>query len=620
MGKKLLMGNEAIALGAIRAGVRVVSGYPGTPSTEALETVAKNNDGSIYVEWSVNEKVALEVAAGAAVSGARAMATMKMVGLNVAADPLMSLNVVGVKGGMVVVVADDPGPISSQTEQDTRHFAKFAKLALFDPSTPEEAYTMIADAFEYSERYGVPVLFRPTTRICHSYASVDILPPLPGREPEGFEKSGRWVIFPRLSYVNKFKIEENLVKMRDDFSEYAKNILIMGKGKKGIASGGVSYAYTREALSMLGEDCRLLKVSTVPFAEKKALEFLDGLDEVLVIEELDPFIENELFLLCGKRNINVKIIGKQSGHTQTAGENTAGGIANVIKGFLGGCAQPVAASPTVPGAAGQANIATVVIPEETPKLPVRPPMLCAGCPHRASFYAVKEATKGISAVYTGDIGCYTLGNAMPLDMVDTCLCMGGGITMAQGLRRVSPETVHFAFIGDSTFFHSGVTGVINAAYNRTDMVVVILDNSTTAMTGGQPHPGTEITMMGTVTEKMSVEKVVSGLNVSKVIKVNPFDQQASMDAVREVIGLKGVRVLIFEALCIALDKPGEKLVVDKNKCNGCGVCIKKIGCPAVSMNGGKAEIAPALCTGCGVCAGLCAPKAIIKEAGGTGNV
>jgi indolepyruvate ferredoxin oxidoreductase alpha subunit len=406
------------------------------------------------------------------------------------------------------------------------------------------------------------------------------------------------------------KIEENLKKITEEFSDYEKNILTDGKGRKGVISGGVSYAYTREALSMIGAECKLMKVSTVPVPEKLILKFLEGLDEVLVAEELDPFIENELFRVCGMHNINVKILGKQSGHTQLAGENTAGAIAKAAAAFL------ELEAPVLTGT--QANIATMVLPEDTPALPVRPPMMCAGCPHRASFYAVKEATHGIKAVYTGDIGCYTLGNAMPLDMVDTCLCMGGGITMAQGLRRVSPDTVHFAFIGDSTFFHSGVTGVINAAYNRTDMVVVILDNSTTAMTGGQPHPGTERTMMGTATEKMSVEKVVSALNVSAVIKVNPFDQNAAKDAVRKVLGLKGVRVIIFEALCIVLDKPGEKLVIDASKCNGCGVCMKKLGCPAISPDGGKAKISPALCTGCGVCTELCKPGAIMK--GGDGNV
>ena len=336
MPKKLLMGNEAIARGAMRAGVRVVTGYPGTPSTEVLETVAKHNDGSVYVEWSVNEKAALEVAAGAAFAGARVMVTMKQVGLNVASDPLMSLNYIGVKGGMVIVVADDPGPISSQTEQDTRHFAQHAKLALFDPSTPEEAYIMIADAFACSEKYGAPVLFRPTTRVCHSCASVEILDDLPKSAPDGFVKDSKWVIFPRLAYANHFKIEKRLQAMRDEFSGYEKNILT-GSGKKGIASGGVSYAYTREALqtgALANADYKLLKIAAFPFPEKRALEFLRGLDEVLVIEELDPVIENELIYLCGLHHLNVKILGKGSGHIPVAGENTPDSVMKAIAGFL----------------------------------------------------------------------------------------------------------------------------------------------------------------------------------------------------------------------------------------------------------------------------------------------
>ncbi|MCL1930463.1 MAG: thiamine pyrophosphate-binding protein, partial [Treponema sp.] len=336
MRKKLLMGNEAIALGAMRAGVRVVTGYPGTPSTEALETAAKHNDGSVYVEWSVNEKAALEVAAGAAFAGARVMVTMKQVGLNVASDPLMSLNYIGVKGGMVIVVADDPGPISSQNEQDTRHFSQHAKLALFDPSTPEEAYTMIADAFAVSEKYGAPVLFRPTTRVCHSCASVEILDDLPKSAPAGFVKDSRWVIFPRLAYANKFNIIQNLKAMSDEFSAYEKNSL-SGSGNKGIASGGVSYAYTQEALQtgeLAHANYKLLKISTFPFPEKRALEFLQGLDEVLVIEELDPVIENELIRLCGLYHLNVKILGKGSGHITVAGENTPDSVMKAIAGFL----------------------------------------------------------------------------------------------------------------------------------------------------------------------------------------------------------------------------------------------------------------------------------------------
>ena len=590
MNKKLLMGNEAIALGALRAGVDFVSGYPGTPSTEVLETVAKNNDGSVYVEWSVNEKCALEVAAGASYAGARTMVTMKQVGLNVASDPLMSLNYVGIKGGMVIVVADDPGPISSQTEQDTRHFGKFAKLAVFDPSTPEEAYAMIADAFDYSEKYGRPVLFRPTTRVCHSCASVEILPDLERKTPEGFIKDSRWVIFPRLSYANHIIIEENLKKLSDDFSGYKQNI-ISGNGTKGIVSGGVSYLYTCEAIEKLDAKCKLLKISTYPFSKALALKFIEGLDEVLVIEELDPVIENELINLCGEKGIKLIIKGKLTGDIANAGENTVDAVTNAVAKFMSinynlGDSAPL------------------------PPLPIRPPTLCAGCPHRASFFAVKQAAKGKNSVFSGDIGCYTLGNSMPLDMVDTCLCMGAGITVAQGLHRIEPDTHNFAFIGDSTFFASGITGIVNAVYNKTDIIIVILDNSTTAMTGNQPHPGTGTTMMGDLSEKVSIYNIVSAIGISKIVRANPFDLKSSVDIIKELMDIGGVRVVLFEAPCIAIDKSGAPLTVNNNKCIGCKACITKLGCPAITMGGDKAVINKALCTGCNLCAQVCPTDAI----------
>ncbi|HEX3029800.1 MAG TPA: indolepyruvate ferredoxin oxidoreductase subunit alpha, partial [Clostridia bacterium] len=333
MAQELLMGNQAIALGAIRAGVGVVTGYPGTPSTEILETVAEKNLGSVYVEWSVNEKSALEVAAGAAYTGTRSMVTMKQVGLNVASDPLMSLAYIGVKGGMVVVVADDPGPISSQTEQDTRHFGIFSKLPVFDPSSPEEAYLMIGDAFEYSEKYNTPVIFRPTTRVCHGCSSIEIDDTRLDIKSEGFVKNPKWAIFPRLSYQNHLKIEERQPVLGEDFSSYRFNS-VSGSGKRGIATGGVSYAYVSEALSSLEADCRVFKVATPhPFPERLALEFLNGLDEVLVVEELDPVIEKELIYLCGKHNITLKVNGKLTGHMPRAGENTVDYVTKAVAEF-----------------------------------------------------------------------------------------------------------------------------------------------------------------------------------------------------------------------------------------------------------------------------------------------
>jgi indolepyruvate ferredoxin oxidoreductase alpha subunit len=595
----LLMGNEAIALGALRAGVTVAAGYPGTPSSEVLETLVKERRDGVYVEWSVNEKSAMEVGAGAAMSGARVLVTMKQVGLNVASDPLMSLNYVGVKGGMVVMVADDPGPISSQTEQDTRCFGRYAKLAVFDPSTAEEAYVMIADAFACSERIGRPVLFRPTTRVCHSYATVTLMEDRDVPRAEGFSKDGgRWVIFPRLAYANHIKIEETLKSLADEFSDYPGNIL-SGSGRLGIASGGVSWCYVQEAFRGVGEEHRLLKVSTLPFPVRLGEEFLRGLDEVLVVEELDPVIERELIFLSGVLGLNITVRGKLSGDMPNAGENTPDYVRDAIRKFLGTSGDHAVTS---------SKSAAEPVP---PALPVRPPTLCAGCPHRASFFAVKEAAAGHKAVFSGDIGCYTLGNALPLDMVDTCLCMGAGITVAQGINRVEPDTANFAFIGDSTFFHTGIPGVINAVYNGADIIVAVLDNSTTAMTGGQPHPGTGRSISGAPARRVSVSRVLSAIGVDDIQRVNPFDLPSAKAAVTRALAGRGVRAILFEGECVAVSRKHEnRCEVDEKICIGCSVCVKRLGCPALSIREKKAVIDQSSCTGCGLCKYVCPVRAI----------
>ena len=334
MKKRLIMGNEAIAWGAMKAGVRLVAGYPGTPSSEVLETIAKNNDGSIHVEWSANEKVAMEVAGAAAYAGARSLVTMKQMGLNVAADPLMCLNYVGVKGGMVVLTADDPGPISSQTEQDTRHFAQFAKMMVFDPSSPAEAYEMVQDAFEYSEKYGKPVFMRPTTRICHGYQTVEIDGEINTKQAEGFEKDPKWVIFPRLSYQNHIALEKKLVEMSEDLDGYRFNT-VTGTGKKGVICSGVGYEYVKEILGDR-EDIKVFKVATAnPFPEKLALRFLEGLSEVLAVEELDPVLEKAITYVAGKHQIPVKVYGKLTGTVANAGELSADLAAESLEQFLG---------------------------------------------------------------------------------------------------------------------------------------------------------------------------------------------------------------------------------------------------------------------------------------------
>lgn len=596
MKREYVMGNGAIALGAMAAGVNLVSGYPGTPSSEIIETISKYPHEGLHLEWSVNEKAALEVAASASYAGARTLVTMKQVGLNVASDPLMSLAYVGVKGGMVIVSADDPGPISSQTEQDTRRFAEFARIPVFDPTSPEEAFTMIQEAFAYSEKYKTPVLFRPTTRICHAYANIDVPEEFKPHAFEGFVKdSKRWVIFPRLSFANHAMIEKRNPEIGDDFSDNRMNFVNTDKPcEKVIFAGGVSYAYAREFLKDF-PDVKLCKIATpYPFPEKFALSCLKGAKSVMVLEELSPYIEENLLKLAGKKHLDLSVCGKLTGDVSVSGENSYENISLILSKFLG-----------IAAGKEQIDLSSV------PSLPVRPPVLCAGCPHRASFYAVKQAMKGKKSYFCGDIGCYTLGNAMPLDMCDTCLCMGAGVTMAQGFHWVDPkmEGAAFAFIGDSTFFASGMTGVVNAVYNEANVVICILDNSTTAMTGHQPHPGTGRNMMGDIVEKVSIENILRGIGLKFVETVDPLDLDKAVDTVKRAAAEKGVKAIIFKSPCIAIAKSTKKAEISE-KCIQCKKCIREIGCPAIVVENGKVMMDTNLCTGCNLCAQVCPVGAI----------
>lgn len=624
MHREFLMGNEAMAAGALAAGVNVVAGYPGTPSTEVLEAVARRRAEGVYVEWSVNEKAALEVAAGAAYAGARALVTMKQVGLNVASDPLMSLSYIGVKGGMVVLVADDPGPISSQTEQDTRTFAAYAKLPILDPSSPSEAYAMMGEAFGLSEELGCPVIVRPTTRVDHGYEDVEVADPEEWRvnEPEGFVRDpSRWVIFPALSVRAHAAIEARDAALAERLASYARNAMTQTAGpdarpRLGVATHGISATYVAENLSEK-DDVRVLRVATpYPFPEPLAAEFLDGLDEVLCVEELDPVIERALIATCGRRGINVKIRGKLTGDIQPSGENTVESVGHAIDVFLGREADDEPAAPgisprAVLQAEGRSCLSTGNCPAP-PTLPIRPPVLCAGCPHRASFYAVKKAMRGRKTLFCGDIGCYTLGNAQPLDMVDTCLCMGAGINIAQGVTHVEPDTAAFAFVGDSTFFASGITGVVNAFYNQANMTLVVLDNSTTAMTGHQPHPGTGRTMMGQVVEKVSIERVLRAIGLAVVETVDPLDHELAVETVRRVADEPGVKAIVFRSPCVVLARPKATSSVDAEKCVGCRLCVRELGCPALVPDAatGRVRIDAAQCTGCTLCEQTCPTHAI----------
>ena len=630
MHREFLMGNEAMALGALAAGVNVVSGYPGTPSTEVLETIRKRTPGNVYIEWSINEKSGMEVAAGAAYSGARSLVTMKQVGLNVAADPLMSLEYIGVKGAMVVLVADDPGPISSQTEQDTRTFAMFSKLPVFDPSTVQEAYDMMQAAFELSEKYHTPVFLRPTTRVDHGYESISVKDESEYRQndPEGFIKDPqRWVIFPRLSVRNHALIEERNEKLSAVFSELPYNTALPAEGEYrdkriGLVSHGSGYAILRDSLS---ESVRpaLLKIGTpFPFPEQLAAAFMKDVDEVLVIEELDPVLERALIYTCGKYGLHVKIHGKLDQSVKRSGENSVDEIRELIAAFAGRACLRDSSGAKPDGANGRADASAAGKAEDTsgnaqekqdnlPALPVRPPVLCAGCPHRASFYAVKQAMKGKKTIFCGDIGCYTLGNARPLDMCDTCLCMGAGINIAQGVWHVEPDTKAFAFVGDSTFFASGITGSVNGLFNQSDMTLCVLDNSTTAMTGHQPHPGTGQTMMGDVVDKVDIEATLRGIGVKTVETVNPLNLKEAVSTVRRVADEPGFKAIIFKYPCIVKFRPhGAPAHVDRDKCVSCRRCITELGCPGVIFKGGKAAIDPQQCTGCTLCEQVCPVGAI----------
>lgn len=631
MTKKLLMGNEAFAHAALEAGVRVVAGYPGTPSSEVIETVAKlraqGKAHGVHVEWSTNEKAALEVLAGASYAGARTLFTCKQVGLNVASDPLMSLNYVGVKGGMVIFVADDPGPISSQTEQDTRRFAEFAKIPVLDPSTPEQGFAMMKQAFELSEAYGTPVIVRPTTRIDHASTYFDIedethAKPVP---EEGFVKDPRWIIFPKRAYQGHGEVNDRLQAIARDYcaqDAYNGFNLKAQHGEHptvGIVAGGVSAQYAQEALQQLAAktqvpDYRFMQVGTpYPFPENAAMEFLQGLDAVLVLEELDHVLEDALLKLCGKQRLNVEVLGKLTGDARTRGENSTEEAMARIAAFLD---EQLCAKLT-PFAMEEAPYS---YPDDAQALPVRPPVLCAGCPHRGSFYAVKRALGKREGVYCGDIGCYTLGNAAPLNTTDTCLCMGAGITVAQGLSVAEPGKKQIAFVGDSTFFASGLTGCVNAVYNQHDVTVCVLDNGTTAMTGKQPHPGTGVTLMGDQSEPIKIDAVLKALGFTCITYANPLDHEEAVAAAKEAIDFEGPSAIIFCSPCVQLTKPQPALHVETELCTGCKKCINAIGCPGLgfdpaasgpkSKGRGQAFADPSQCNGCGLCTQLCSFDAI----------
>lgn len=592
--KILLLGNEAIARGAYEAGVKVASGYPGTPSTEILETLCKYK--GIYTEWAPNEKVALEVALGASFAGVRAFATMKHVGLNVAADPLFTAAYTGVRGGLVILVADDPSMHSSQNEQDSRNYAFAAKVPMLEPSDAAEAKEFMKTAYSLSEDFDTPVLLRSTTRISHvsgivPLGDVESSPVIPGIE----KMPAKFVMLPANARKRRAELEDRMSKLKEFAETFKENRIEWGDKKRGFIASGVSYLYVKEAFP----DASVLKLGmTYPFPEKMIKKFSTEIKELIVVEELDPFIEFHI------KAMGIKCKGKELIPSQ--GELNSG----IVKSSITGRKAKKIFDPI--------------------QIPVRPPNLCPGCPHRGIFYAISKT----GAFVTGDIGCYTLAAMPPLSAMDTCVCMGAGIGNAFGMEKaLGADSLGkiVAVIGDSTFMHSGITGLINVVYNNGFTTVVILDNRTTGMTGHQNHPSTGITITGEKGNEVNIEALCTAIGVRHVHTINPHDIKESVKILKQEIERPEASVIIAKAPCVLLPemkkrKDRELYVIVPEKCTGCRTCLN-LGCPAIEWvpltpaeakklgykekQKGYSRINAVLCDGCGQCAQLCKFKAII---------
>ena len=573
--KKLMLGNEAVARGMLEAGCSIVSSYPGTPSTEITEFASKYDE--IYCEWAPNEKVACEVAFGASLAGSRAACCMKHVGLNVAADPLFTLSYTGVGGGLVICVADDPGMHSSQNEQDSRHYAKASKIPMLEPSDSAEAKQFTKLAFELSEKYDTPVLFRTCTRIAHSQCAVELEDPINVPKKEYVKNPQKYIMAPA-NAIRKHPVVEARNAALVELAENCEfNRVELGKDASwGIITSGTCYQYVKE---VFGDSVSVLKIGLVnPLPEKLILDFASKVDRLVVIEELDPVIEEH----CKALGLNVD--GKNI--FPICGEFSQSLIAKVMG----------------------VETKAFTTPEES--APVRPPVMCAGCPHRGLFYVL--AKKKITVL--GDIGCYTLGSAAPLNAIDSVLCMGASVSGLHGFNKASgadAEKKTVAVIGDSTFMHSGMTGLANIAYNGTNSTVIIVDNSITGMTGHQQNPTTGYTIKGDPATKIDLEALCCALGINRVRVVDPYDLKETEKAIMEEIAADEPSVIISRRPCALLKyvKAKPSLVIDPDKCRTCKACMK-LGCPAISIKNGKAVIDATLCVGCGICQQLCAFDAI----------
>lgn len=575
--KKLMLGNAAVARGAYEAGVRVVASYPGTPSTEITENIVKYDD--VYVEWSPNEKVAGEVAIGASIAGARSMSCMKHVGLNVMADPVFTASYTGVNGGLVLCVADDQGMHSSQNEQDSRHYAKAAKLLMLEPSDSRECKEFTKQAFEISEKFDIPVIVRLSTRVSHSQGLVEECP----RDEvalKDYEKNiAKYVMMPGNAKKRHVVVEDRMRALEEFANEMPLNEIEMNSDKIGVITSGISYMYAKEAL---GDAVSFLKLGMVyPLPEKLIRDFASKVEKLYVIEELDPFIEEYI------KTLGIEVIGKEK--FTLLGEYTP---AMIKKAVLGEDAPE-----------------SVKIEEE---IPARPPVMCPGCPHRGTFYVLKK----LGLVVSGDIGCYTLGAVAPLASVDTTICMGASVSAAMGMAKArGPEFNKklVSVIGDSTFMHSGITGLVDIVYNKGANTVIILDNSITGMTGHQDNPTTGYTIRKEETKQVNLITLCKSIGVEHVVVSDPFDVKEFERVVKEEVERDEPSVIIAQRPCALLKtvKYTGHCKINDN-CKKCKMCMK-LGCPAISADGDGVKIDITQCNGCGLCMNVCPFHAIDKE-------
>ena len=597
----LLMGNEAIARGALEANLSVATTYPGTPASEIGDSLARvAEQAGIYFEYSTNEKVATEVAIGAAASGLRAMVSMKHVGVNVASDPLMTFAYTGTRGGFVLVTADDPSCHSSQNEQDNRFYALFGGYPLFEPSSPQECYDMIKKAFEVSEELGQPVMLRTTTRVAHVRGPVTVGEIAVGPKKKEFVKEpSRFVTVPAVARARHLVLLEQLSKARllAEGSEFNTVSEVNGGGPRGIITSSAAANYVTDAAKDMGLRLDILKLGfSNPIPEGKVSEFLGAHERIVVVEELEPVLEMQVRSLAQREGVATKVFGKMDGYLPRAYEFDQA----IVSQALSRAFQEDLKSPE-----------RCELPQD---LPTRPPVLCAGCPHSATYYAVNKATNK-RALFATDIGCYTLGVAPPYSAADLLVCMGSSVGTAGGLSKVNDLPV-IAFIGDSTFFHSGIPGLVNAVHQGHRFLLMILDNRTTAMTGHQPHPGSSRDPCNPAAISVSMEDVVRGCGVKWLKVIDPYDTSAMVEAVKEALEQDSVSVIVARRECALIARRDEngaiakKHSVDQEACKKCRTCVTKFQCPAISSIDKVQTIDQALCAGCGVCAQVCPYKAI----------